>query len=107
MQLIYSTSDLSEAQRLSSALTSAGVHNSVSGANSAQLSSSEASGTPGSVGVWLTSASELSRAREVMVATGFLAATHTAAKPAAWLGSVWAKLALAAIVAVVVALVAH
>ena len=107
MRLIYSTSDLSEAQRLSSALSAAGVHSSVSGALSAQLSSPEASGTPSSVGVWLTSDLELTRAREVMLATGFLADTPARAKLPAWLSSPWAKIALAAIVAVIVALAAY
>jgi len=107
MELIYSTNDLSEAQRLSSALTRAGLLNSVSGANSAQLAGYLASAVPSSIGVWLASASELPRAREIMLATGFVIDTPARSESAAWYSSAWVKLAVALAVTVIVALVAY
>ena len=107
MELIYSTNVLTDADRLSSLLTEAGLLNHVSGANSAQLAGFIESRLPSAIGVWLASASELSRARDVMLANGFLALRTAEPSPTVWHSNVWIKVAVAALVAVIVAIAAY
>ena len=107
MELIYSTNVLSDAQRLSSLLTEAGLLNHVSGVNAARLPGFLTSfDTPSSIGVWLASPSELSRARRVMLSAGFMEQASTS-PPSAWLSSSWFIVAVAALVAILVAIAAY
>jgi len=107
MELVYSTNVLSDAQRLSSLLTEAGLLNHVSGVNAAQLPGFlTSSRSPSSVGVWLASASELARARQVMLSAGFMEQPSNSPPPV-WLNSSWFKVAVAALAAIVVAFAAY
>ena len=107
MELIYSTNVLSDAQRLSSLLTEAGLLNHVSGVNAARLPGFLTSfDTPSSIGVWLASPSELSRARRVMLSAGFMEQPSNSPPPA-WLSSSWFIVAVAALVAILVAIAAY
>ena len=107
MQLIYSTNVLSDAERLSSLLTEAGLLNHVSGANAARLPGFLTSfDTSSSVGVWLASASELSHARQVMLDTGFMEQPSNSPWPT-WLSSSWFIVAISALVGVLVAVAAY
>ena len=107
MELIYSTNVLTDAESLSSLLTEAGLLNHVSGANSAQLAGFIGSRMSSAIGVWLASASELPRARQVMLANGFLAPNTTKPSSAVWGSNVWVKLAVIAFVALIVAIAAY
>ena len=105
MELIYTTGDLSHAEELSSVLTEAGVVNHVSGSHSAQLAGFLAARTPSSIGVWLTNASDVQRAHQVMLSHGFL--EHPiAAPPVTKHGKLWLGLLAAMIVLGLAALVA-
>ena len=105
MELIYSTNVLSDAERLSSLLTDAGLLNHVSGVNAAQLPGFFAARTPNYVGVWLASPSQLPQAREVMLKAGLVEQARRG--PSTWLQSFWFKVAVIAAVAVIVALAAY
>jgi hypothetical protein len=108
VELIYSTNVLTDAERLSSLLTAAGLLNHVSGANAARLPGFFAARTPSSIGVWLASASELGRAQEVMLAAGLLEQPgNSASSSVTWLRSLWFKVVVAGLVAVLVALAAY
>ena len=107
MELIYSTNVLSDAERLSSLLSEAGLLNHVSGANAAKLPGLLTSfDTPSSVGVWLASASELSRARQVMLRAGFME-PPSSSRSRSWLSSTWFVVAVATLVGVLVAVAAY
>src|SRR4051812_43233334 len=107
MQLIYSTNVLSDAERLSSLLTAAGLPNHVSGVNAARLPGFLTSlDTPSSIGVWLASASELPHARQVMLSAGFMEQPGNSPPPA-WLNSSWFIVAVAALVAIIVVAAAY
>ena len=105
MELIYATNVLSDAKRLSSLLTDAGLLNHVAGANSAQLGFFAAR-TPNSIGVWLASASQLQQAREIMFAGGFIE-QQKSGEPSKWFHSPWFRAIVIALVAVIVALAAY
>jgi hypothetical protein len=80
MELLYSTADLAQANRLASLLDAASLRNHVSGAHSASTPGFLAATATPSVGVWLNVAADLPRARELMQAHGFLA--NSASRPA-------------------------
>ena len=105
MELIYSTNILSDAKRLSYLLSDAGLPNHVSGVNAAQLPGFFAARTPDYLGVWLTSASQLAQARELMFSAGFVEQPITS-PPAKWLHSIWFRVAIMAAIALIVALAA-
>jgi hypothetical protein len=106
MELIYSTNVLTDAERLSSLLTEAGLLNHVSGVNAACLPGFYASRLPSSISVWLASASQLPHARQIMLSAGFLE-QPTAKSAPAWLHSMWFKVAVALIAAILAALAAY
>ena len=107
MQLLYSTSDLSAAEHLSRLLADANVANHITNTHSAQMPGFSARLTPGFVGVWLVNSADLSTAREVMQAHGFLVESSARAPTTRPSSGIWFKLGIAALVAaVVVAVVA-
>ena len=105
MELIYSTNVLSDAKRLSSLLTNAGLLNHVSGVNAAQLPGFFAARTPNYLGVWLASGTQVPQAREIMRSAGFLE-EPTSSTPR-WLHGFWFRVAVMATIAVIVALAAY
>jgi hypothetical protein len=105
MELIYSTNVLSDAERLSSLLTGAGLLNHVSGVNAAQLPGFFAARTPNYVGVWLAGQTQVPQARDIMRSHGFL--EESIGAPPSWLGSFWFRAAVIAAIAFIVALAAY
>ena len=72
MQLIYSTSDLSFANRLARQLNEQGVETHVSNSHSSRLAGFGASFTPGFVGVWVIHEIDLPVAHEVLIVRGLI-----------------------------------
>ena len=72
MKLIYSTDTLARAEELSSELSQIDIPIHISGTNAAELPGFSGNYRDSSVGVWLIRESDLPRAIEVMIATGFL-----------------------------------
>ena len=73
MQLVYSTSEMSEAQRLSQLLADAGIETHISNAHSAQMPGFSARLTPGFTGVWLLDKSNARPVHDIMLSNGFIA----------------------------------
>ena len=100
MQVVYSTNNLSDANRLSSILSSAGIQNHISGTNSAQIPGFSAARTPSSISVWVANSSDLPQAEQVMLAASFIS------KPPAGVAPVrrYSPLILALAVAILMAI---
>jgi hypothetical protein len=107
MQLIYSTSELSQAERLSQLLAGAEVETYISNADSAQMPGFSARLTPGFVGVWLLRYSDLSTAQDVMQSNGFMVPSRVEIAMRKTNGNRWLAVGIAAfVIAVIVVLVA-
>jgi hypothetical protein len=102
MELVYSTNVLADAKRLAALFDHARISNHVSNEFSAQLPGFFAMRTPDSIGVWLASANDVTRAREIMHATGFLQPSTSRRRP--WHEPLWVKVAVAVVIAAIVAI---
>lgn len=102
MELVYTTNVLADAKRLAALFDHARISNHVSNEHSAKLPGFFAMNTPNSIGVWLASTSDLTRAREIMSATGFLLPS---APNRPWHEPMWVKILIALGIAFVVAIV--
>jgi hypothetical protein len=101
MQLVYSTNNLQDANRLSSILSSAGISNHVSGTNSAQLPGFSAARTPSSISVWVANTSDLPQTEQVMLAAGFISKPSNDSAPVRR----YSPLLLALVVAIIMSIV--
>lgn len=103
MQLVYSTSELSLAERLSLLLEDAGLETHISNTHSAQMPGFPARFTPGFVGVWLVNQSDLAAAQGIMQSNGFIAPSPVCLCKATTNRNFWLTASIAALVIVIIA----